>query len=91
MNYKKRDDSIYGAARYLANTLGIQIEKNTYSTIDEVLSPSQIRDKWRQASFSCKCLMNHDQLVHGERAFCSQCSFLIFHNNVPDIDNAQDA
>jgi hypothetical protein len=50
MNYKKRDDSIYGAARYLANTLGIQIEKNS--------------QKWHQAAFSCKCQTSHAQQTH---------------------------
>jgi hypothetical protein len=65
--------------------LGIQIENNTTGTIDEVPSTSQVREKWRQATFSCKCLTNHGQQVHGERAFCSQCSFLIFHRNIPDV------
>ncbi len=64
MNCKKHDDSIYGAARYLANTLGIQIENNTYGTIDEVMSSSQIQEKWHQAAFSCKCLMHHTQQIY---------------------------
>ncbi len=65
--------------------MGIQLENNTNGTIDEVLSTSQSREKWHQATFSCKFLTNHGQQVHGERAFCSQCSFLIFHSNIPDV------
>jgi hypothetical protein len=85
MNYKKRDDSIFGAARYLANTLGIQIKNATTGTIDEVMSASQIKEKWRQATFSCKCSTSHGQQTFENRAFCEKCSFIIYHNSVPDI------
>jgi hypothetical protein len=46
MANKGRDDSIYGAAKYFANTLGMQIENYTMSSIDELISPSQINEKW---------------------------------------------
>ncbi len=85
MNHKKWDDSIFGAARYLANTLGVKLENATAGTIDEVMSASQIKEKWRQATFSCRCSTNHDQQTFDNRAFCLKCSFIIYHNSVPDI------
>jgi hypothetical protein len=86
MSNKGRDDSIYGAAKYIANTLGIQIENYTMSSIDEPMSPSQINEKWRQATFSCRCQISmHGQKIFGKRAFCSHCSFLICYNTIADI------
>jgi hypothetical protein len=39
-----RDDLIFGAAKYLANTLGILLQNNTaFHTLDEALTPSQYR------------------------------------------------
>jgi hypothetical protein len=86
MSNKGRDDSIYGAAEYIANTLGMQIENYTMSSIDEPMSPSQINEKWRQATFSCRCQISmHGQKVFGKRAFCSHCSFLVCYNTIADI------
>jgi hypothetical protein len=83
MSNKGQDDSIYGAAKYIANTLGIQIENYTMSSIDEPMSPSQINEKWRHATFSCRCQISmHGQKVFGKRAIFSNCSFLVCYSTI---------
>jgi len=85
MNYNKRDDSIFGVARYLANTLGFSLSNAADGTIDEPMLPDDINKKWREATFSCKCLDNGaDQKIFGQRAFCTKCSFLTFHLDTMD-------
>jgi len=84
MNFTKRDDSIFGVIRYIANSLGLRLTNAPAGSIDETLTSIQIREKWRQATFSCKCQhTNIEQKIHGDRAFCSTCSFIIHHHNPP--------
>jgi hypothetical protein len=86
LNISKRDDSIYGVVRYIANSFGFLLSNATAGTIDEPISPKQSREQWRQATFSCKCsAQNNAQKVYGHRAFCTTCSFIIFHNDPPTL------
>ena len=84
LNHNKRDDSIFGVIRYIANSLGIRLSNATACSIDESMSLVQAREKWRQATFFCRC--NHtevEQIIYGDRAFCSSCSFIIPHQRPP--------
>jgi hypothetical protein len=83
-NITKRDDHIYGASRYLANTLGIPISgQNLSKYIDPPPSDNDRRSIWRIASFKCRC--QHDSIPHqyGYQSFCKQCYHLIYIINVP--------
>ena len=77
---KSREDCIFGAARYLANTFGFQLEKtHSANLIDEILPIKAVQQLWRQASFICRCSpppqkdMRESDTI---RSFCSICSFL---------------
>jgi len=86
MNTSKRDDSIYGVVRYIANSFGFRLSNATAGTIDEPISSKQSREQWRQATFSCKCsVQNNMQEVHGGRAFCTTCSFIITHRDPANL------
>jgi hypothetical protein len=66
VNNKKQDDHKYGAMRYMANTLGIQLEDtNVSDTIDQPMSIIEKKQAWRKATFQCRCkneLCNHQDL-----------------------------
>jgi len=71
-----RDDLIFGAAKYLANTLGILLQNNAaFHMLDEALTPSQYRQLWRKATFLCRCL-TPNTVRYGVRSFCLICSYL---------------
>mmetsp|Transcript_18768 Transcript_18768/g.26603 ORF Transcript_18768/g.26603 Transcript_18768/m.26603 type:complete len:667 (+) Transcript_18768:896-2896(+) len=78
---KNREDCIYGAARYLANTFGLQLEKTQSSTLlDEPMSIPAVKHMWRQATFLCRCPPRQEistAQTSTVRSFCGICSFLI--------------
>jgi hypothetical protein len=80
----KRDDSIFGVIRYIANSLGFRLNNATAGSIDEPMSLLQAREKWRQATFICKCCsIEENRTKHGNRAFCTDCAFLVPYNDPP--------
>jgi len=87
LSKKARDDSIFGAARFLANGLGIKlIDKPSANVLDESLSQTQYKQLWRTATFSCKCSLDQRKTINYEtRSLCSECSYLIHRNsmNIP--------
>ena len=88
MHVHKRDDHIYGAARYLANSFGIIIsDMNADDSLDPLLTPSATNEIWRQAKFHCQCdPSGRQQQEIGKRAFCSTCSYLIFHEEANPLE-----
>jgi len=83
----KRDDHIFGAARYLANTLGIYLlESQSRDIIDQPMTSIEKKQTWRMATFSCKCIRGPTNTVQfGPRSLCLTCSFLIFRDAVSHI------
>jgi len=81
-NNCSRDDHMYGAIRYLANTLGIKLENTDASEpIDPPLSDVQISQMWRTASFRCRCHDNNTSINKdhfGLRTFCTTCTYPVF-------------
>jgi len=80
---KGRDDFIYGAARYTANTLGFRIDsENISENIDPRPSEAEVNRKWRMAIFRCRCKnMEHTQdltIQFGPLVFCQTCKFLVY-------------
>jgi len=56
---KSRDNYIFGAARYLANTLGIVMPESLSSNlIDTPLTSTESKQIWRKATFFCRCQGN---------------------------------
>jgi hypothetical protein len=88
MNIHKQDDHIFGAARYLANSIGSIISDITSNeSIDPLITSSECNEIWRQAKFHCKCNPSERfQQDIGKRAFCVKCSFLIFHTKPDPTD-----
>jgi len=77
-NSKTRDDYIFRAARYVANTLGILIQNTPSSNlIDPPMTSTEKRQAWRKANFLCKCLDNATVTNCGIRSFCNLCSYII--------------
>ena len=69
-NSKTRDDYIFGAARYVANTLGILIQNTPSSNlIDPPMTSTEKQQAWRKAIFLCKCLDNATVTNCGIRSF----------------------
>jgi len=87
LSKKARDDSIFGAARFLANGLGIKlIDKPSANVLDESLSQTQYKQLWRTATFYCKCSLDQRKTINYEtRSLCLECSYLIHRNsmNIP--------
>jgi hypothetical protein len=83
----KRDDHIFGAARYLANTLGISLlESQSRNTIDQPMTNIEKKQTWRMATFCCKCVPGPNNTVQfGPRSLCLICSFLVFRDAVSHI------
>ena len=80
-----RNDYIYGAARYCANTIGIKIV-DAYSNerLDQPMSDIETKQLWRMAMFKCRCQPECVQPQHyGSRSFCRTCSYLIFKSSDP--------
>jgi hypothetical protein len=80
----KRDDHIYGAIRYLANTLGILItDINTSERVDQPMTEGGKRKTWRMATFRCRCEGGEPRMQqYGLHTFCKNCSFLIYKERV---------
>jgi hypothetical protein len=79
-----RNDHVYGASRYLANTLGFTISDEVNNNrIDKAATENKRKQLWRMASFRCQCndLQENSIERFGHRSFCIRCSFLIFHDN----------
>jgi hypothetical protein len=73
-----RDDSIFGAARYMANTLGIKVHTLPSSNlIDTPMTDAETRQMWRKASFFGRCHGNITTTTFEVRSFCNSCSCLI--------------
>jgi len=84
---KSRDDIIFGAAKYVANTIGVKItqgHKTSTFALDESLSITAVNELWRQAAFFCRC-SESNPITYGIRCFCQSCSYLI--RRVPDPCN----
>jgi hypothetical protein len=83
---KKRDDPIYGAARYLANSIGILINEATSQESLDAPMTAKKQDIWRQAKLHCKCNLQHDNIsTYGNRSFCNICSYLIFRSSISHV------
>jgi hypothetical protein len=54
-NSNSQDDSIFGAARYLANTIGILIQTPSSLIIDQPMTIMEKKQMWRKATFFCRC------------------------------------
>jgi hypothetical protein len=53
---RRRDDHIYGATRYISNTLGIMLmDGDTNNLIDQPMTNVERRQAWCMATFHCKC------------------------------------
>jgi len=76
---KSRNDHIYGAARYLANTICILITATpNCNLLDPPMTTSQSNNAWRQARLLCKCsAATTAKKEFGPRTFCITCSYLI--------------
>jgi len=75
---KSRDDYIFGAARYLANTLGIFMPESLSSNlIDTPLTSTELKQLWRKATFFCRCQGNILTVSYDVRSFCRSCSCLV--------------
>jgi len=82
--YYGRYHSIFGVVRYLANSLGFRLNNATAASIDEPMSLLQVKEKWRQAAFVCRCQSNDGRrTLYKDRAFCTTCSFIITHQDRP--------
>jgi len=83
---KARDDNMFGAARYLANTLVIRIQETIHANIiDEPMTIIESKQTWRKATFMCKCMDAHNIFDAEIRSFCYSCSYRIPHTNVTHI------
>jgi hypothetical protein len=84
LNNYRRDDHIFGAVCYIANTLGFKLENSTASeSIDPQLTELEIKQTWHMATFRCKCSDNHSNQCHfGPRTFCSNCTLPIYRKSL---------
>jgi len=76
----KRDDHIYGATRYVANSLGILLnDANANSSIDSPMTTVEKNLSWRVATLHCRC--DYDTTLQKRfniRTFCTVCLCLVF-------------
>jgi hypothetical protein len=60
----KHDDHIFGAARYLVNTLGISlIESQSRDIIDQPMTSIEKKQTWRMATFHCECIPGSTNII----------------------------
>jgi hypothetical protein len=72
-----RDDYIFGAVRYFANSLGILLlNSSSPSMLNEHMTSTEVQQLWRRATFFCKCRVS-SPITFGVRSFCLSCSYLI--------------
>jgi len=85
----KRDDHIYGATRYVANSLGILLnDANANSSIDSPMMTVEKNQAWRVATFHCRC--DYDTTLQKRfniPMFCTVCLCLVFQHDKPSITN----
>jgi hypothetical protein len=81
----RRNDYIYGAAQYMANTLGIKIlDTSTATRLDQPMTDIEIKQAWRMAPFRCCCPIEGRQAQqYGDRSFCLSCSYFIHRRYDP--------
>jgi hypothetical protein len=83
----KRDDHIYGATHYDANSLGILMnDANANSSIDTPMMAMEKKQEWRVATFNCRC--DYDTTLQKKFkicTFCTVCSCLVFWHDKPSI------
>jgi len=74
------DNHIYGATRYVANSLGILLnDANANSSIDSPMTTVEKNQTWRIATFYCRCGYDNTlQKRFNTRAFCTVCLCLIY-------------
>lgn len=74
---KTREDIIFVAARYLANTLGLVIKNKCPTCIlDHPMPSTEYKQLWRTSTFYCKC-EGKNVVQHGIRTFCNACRYLV--------------
>jgi len=83
LNNNKRDDHIYGASRYLANTLGTPLSgQNLSKYMDPPPSDNGRKRIGRVATFHCICQTNSIPHQYGHWSFCKVCQHLIHKGNM---------
>jgi hypothetical protein len=87
-NTRGRDDHIYGATRYVANTLGIKIEgSNVSEFIDLTSTDTDQKRLWRIANFQCRCQNESNPIQHfNVRNFCQTCRLPIYYTEITHLD-----
>jgi hypothetical protein len=73
---KTRDDHMFGAARYLATSLGILLHDSSSCLLDEHMTSKEVRQLWSKATSYCKCKTSYP-INYDDRFFCLTCSYLI--------------
>jgi len=89
-NTAKRDDHIYGATRYIANSLGIQLSATNMSElVDQQMTNVEKKQAWRTATFQCRCPNQGEGTYHncGVRTFCKKCCLLIPNDSMITDNN----
>jgi hypothetical protein len=73
---KKRDDHLYGATRYLANSLGIYIcDTNMSDLVDQPMTPVGKKQVWCLATFHCRCINKVNLHTFQARTFARHAHF----------------
>jgi len=86
-NTHKRDDHIYGATRYTANTLGLKLDSTcTSENVDPSPTDEERKTIWRMANFQCRCQPeNHSCHQFGVRNFCRSCQYPIYYTQTSHL------
>jgi hypothetical protein len=67
---------MFGAARYLATSLGILLHDSSSCLLDEHMTSKEVRQLWSKATSYCKCKTSYP-INYDDRFFCLTCSYLI--------------
>lgn len=86
-NTHKRDDHIYGATRYTANTLGLKLDSTcTSENVDPSPTDKERKTIWRMANFQCRCQPeNRSCHQFGVRNFCRSCQYPIYYTQTSHL------
>ena len=84
---KSRNDHKFGAARYVANSLGVLIvDTPNCNLLDSPMTTRQCNNIWRQARLHCKCCCASRRPVpFKSRVFCMNCQYLILHTSITHV------
>ena len=84
---KSRNDHKFGAARYVANDLGILIvDTPNCNILDSPMNTRQSNNTWRQARLHCKFTSDiRKPLAFDSRIFCANCQYLIPHPSISHV------